>query len=154
MNRPLTLVPLALSALAVAAAFIVHAPRAGAQTASTITVHDAWVRDPGASRTTTAVFLVVENAGSAPRAIVGGSSPVADTLELHEMKVEGGMMRMSPVKQIAVPAKGKVELRPGGLHLMLFGFKRPSGDTMQVTLSFDDGSSLSFPAQLRREAMR
>jgi copper(I)-binding protein len=55
------------------------------------------------------------------------------------MKNEGGMMRMSPVSQIDVPANGKTELKPGGLHVMLFGLKgKPvEGDTFVVTLKLD-----------------
>lgn len=123
----------------------------GAQS-SPVTARDAWVREAPAGRAVTAVFVTVENSGAAPRKIVSGKATVGDTLELHEMKREGGMMQMSPVREIAVPANGKVELRPGGLHLMLFGLKKPlvPGDTVRVELTLDDGSRVSVAAPVRK----
>jgi periplasmic copper chaperone A len=148
-QRPI-LPPLLLTVLCAAAAFVV-APPALAQT-PVLTAHDAWAREPMGGRTMTGVFVVVENAGTTPRAIVSASTDAAEKVELHEMKNDGGMMRMSPVKQIDVPARGKVELKPGSFHVMLFGIKGTpaAGDTMQLTLTFDDGTKITTPAQFRR----
>ncbi len=123
----------------------------GAQSAP-VTARDAWVREAPAGRAVTGMFLTVHNTGTAPRAIVSGKASVGDTLELHEMKREDGMMRMSPVKAIAVPAGGTVELRPGGLHLMLFGLKKPRvpGDTVRVELTLDDGTRVPVVATVRK----
>jgi copper(I)-binding protein len=106
---------------------------------STVVAQNAWARPPAPSRDMTGLFLVLENHSAQKRAVVGGSSDAADKVELHEMKNEGGMMRMSPVSQIDVPANGKTELKPGGLHVMLFGLKgKPvEGDTFVVTLKLD-----------------
>lgn len=116
-----------------------------------VTASDVWVREAPAGRNVTAVFLELRNAGRVDRQLVRGSTPAADTLELHEMKRDGGMMRMAPVTQITVPASGSVSLRPGGLHLMLFGVKQPlaPSDTIPVTLTFDDGSTLAVRAAVR-----
>jgi copper(I)-binding protein len=123
----------------------------GAQS-NPVTARDAWVREAPAGRAVTGMFVTVENSGAAARKIVSGKASVGDTLELHEMKREGGMMQMSPVREIAVPANGKVELRPGGLHLMLFGLKKPlvPGDTVRVELTLDDGSRVSVAAPVRK----
>ncbi|MCX5767746.1 MAG: copper chaperone PCu(A)C [Gemmatimonadetes bacterium] len=117
-----------------------------------ITAHDAWAREAAAGRTVTAVFVTVENSGATRRSIVSGKTDVADTLELHEMKANGSMMQMSPVKSIDVPAHGKVELKPGSLHIMLFGLKKPltTGDTVKMTLTLDDGTKLSVAAPVRK----
>lgn len=119
---------------------------------SPVTARDAWVREAPAGRKVTGMFLTLENAGAASRSVVSGKASVGDTLELHEMKREGGMMQMSPVRAIAVPAGGKVELRPGGLHLMLFGLQKPlvPGDTVRVELTLDDGSKVSVSAPVRK----
>lgn len=124
---------------------------AAAQTGA-VTAADAWVREAPAGRPTTGVFVTVKNAGNAARSIVSGEASVGDTLELHEMVRENGMMRMSPVKAIAVPAGGQVELKPGGLHLMLFGLKKAlvPGDTVQVELTLDDGSRVKMAAPVRK----
>jgi len=62
-------------------------------------------------------------------------------------------MRMSPVPQIVVPAKGKVELKPGGLHIMLFELKQKLavGDTIPLTLTFKDGATVKADAVVRME---
>ena len=149
------ILPILMSVLCAAGAIAAATP-ALAQT-PVLTAHDAWAREPMGGRNMTGVFVVVENAGATPRAIVSASTDAAEKVELHEMKNEGGMMRMSPVKQIDVPAKGKVELKPGSFHVMIFGIKgKPAaGDTMNLTLTFDDGTKVTTPAQFRRpEGMR
>ncbi|MBK6308025.1 MAG: copper chaperone PCu(A)C [Gemmatimonadetes bacterium] len=97
-------------------------------------------------------FLVLENPGTVARSVVSGTADVAEKLELHEMVRDGTMMKMSPVKSIEIPAGGKTELKPGGLHLMLFGLKRPlaAGDSIHVTLTLDDGSTVMLMAGVRK----
>ena len=122
-----------------------------------VTVHDAWVREPMGAATTAAAFAVVENAGAAARALVAVSADVSDAVELHEMKMDGDMMRMSPVKRIDVPAHGKVELKPGSFHVMIFQLKRKlvAGDKVQLTFTFDDGTKVPVEAAVRKpEAQR
>ena len=134
-----------------ALSFAAGALHAQAAAASTITVRDAWVREAAAGRAVTAAFMVLENKGDAVRALVRGAASVGDTLELHEMKREDGMMRMSPVPRIDVPAHGETVLRPGGLHLMIFGLKAPlaAGDSVRLTLTLDDGSTVRVMAPVR-----
>ena len=119
----------------------------------TLTIHDAWVRQPTGDRKEAAAFAVVENSGATTRAIVSVTAEVAEKAELHEMKMMGAMMQMSPVKQIKVPARGKVELKPGGYHVMLFGLKKMpmSGDMVALTFKFDDGSTVSATAPVRQD---
>jgi len=113
---------------------------------------NAWARPPAPSRDMTGVFVVLENHSGQKRSVVGGSSDVAEKVELHEMKNEGGMMRMSPVSQIDIPANGKTELKPGGLHIMLFGLKgkHAEGDTFTVTLKLDNGETVPVKATFRQ----
>jgi periplasmic copper chaperone A len=151
------IIPSVLTSVLLAAAAVATASVVAHTQTPVLTVHDAWAREPMGGRNMTGVFVVVENAGATPRAIVSASTDAAEKVELHEMKNEGGMMRMSPVRQIDVPARGKVELKPGSFHVMLFGIKgKPAaGDTMQLTLTFDDGTKVTTPAQFRRpEGMR
>lgn len=125
---------------------------AGVASAQDLVVTGAWLRPTGA-RPMTGAFLVIENRGTAERVLVSGSTPAAGKVELHEMKTDGGMMRMAPVPQIVVPAKGKVELKPGGLHLMLFDVKSKlsDGDTIPLALTFKDGATLKTQATVRAE---
>lgn len=138
--------PRILCAALLLAAGVVHAQP------PTVTVHDAWVREPMGNRNMTGAFAVVENTGAAPRAIVAASADISDKVELHEMKNEGGMMRMSPVPRIEIPAHGQVALKPGSFHVMLFELKgKPApGDTVRLTLTLDDGTKVSTEATVRK----
>ena len=148
-SRPLVV------ALCAAALFAGAASPVRAQSAS-LTAHDAWAREPAPSKDVTGLFVVIENSGASPRALVSASSDAAGKVELHEMKNVNGMMSMSPVKQIDVPAHGKTELKPGGLHIMLFDLKKhpAPGDTLPLTLTFDDGTKVPVTATIRKAEMQ
>lgn len=138
---------------ALCAAFVLAGAVTHAQTAA-VTLHDAWVREPMGNRNTTGAFVVVENNTDKPLAIVAASSDISDKVELHEMKNDGGMMQMSPVSKIPVPAHGKVELKPGSFHVMLFDMKKKTadGDKIKLTLTMDDGTKVTTEAAVRKPA--
>ena len=71
--------------------------------------------------------------------LLGGTTPLADRFELHSMTMQGDVMQMRQVEAIALPAGQKVELKPGGLHVMLIGLKQPLalGSKVPVTLRFE-----------------
>jgi periplasmic copper chaperone A len=145
MTRPTILATLALFActFAIAAA---QAP---------LSVSGVWVREPVPGRPTTAAYAVVENPGATDLLIVSAASDVSSKVELHEMVRSGDMMKMAPVKSITVPAKGKVELKPGGLHIMLFELNKPlkEGDTVELTLTTDKGATVKATAPVKKGQM-
>jgi copper(I)-binding protein len=98
-----------------------------------------------------AVYVTLSNTGSQADALVSASSDAARTVELHEVQKEGGVMKMRPVKSIPVPAGGKVELKPGGYHIMLLDLKRDlkPGETVPVTLRLERGGELRIEAAVR-----
>jgi copper(I)-binding protein len=130
--------------------FLIGASVAGAQ-APELTVKNAWARTPLAPQNNTAVYMVLENASSMPRSVVSVSTQDAERAELHEVRMEGGMMTMMPTKEIAVPAKGSVELKPGGFHVMLFTLKKPlkPGDQVNIVLKLSGGASVPVTATVR-----
>lgn len=144
--------------LFVASALVMLLFRGGIASAqSSLTVTDPWMRQPMAAAQQTGAFLVIENKTAEKRQLVSASSPVADKVELHTMSMNGGMMKMTQVKAIDVPANGKAELKPGSFHIMLFGLKtRPEdGATVDLTLTFDNGQSVPVKAVVRKpEGMR
>lgn len=136
-----------LAALALTALAMAFATRASAAEGPP-TISGGLVRPAPLGRTTAAYFTL-KGAGTADR-LLSASSPVADRIELHESTEVDGMMRMQALDQgLAVPADGLVELKPGGLHLMFLGLKRPlaPGDTVPVTLTFESAGevTLSLP---------
>ena len=149
--------PRQLVVAAVCAAALLMGVSSGARAqSSSLAAHDAWAREPAPSKDVTGLFVVLENSGASPRSLVSASSDAAGKVELHEMKMVNGMMSMSPVKQIDVPAHGKTELKPGGLHIMLFDLKKhpAPGDTLALTLAFDDGTKVPVTATVRKADMQ
>jgi copper(I)-binding protein len=71
--------------------------------------------------------------------LLGGSTPMAERFELHSMSMQGDVMQMRQVDAIVLPAGQKVELKPGGLHVMFIGLKQPLavGSKVPVTLRFE-----------------
>jgi copper(I)-binding protein len=83
--------------------------------------------------------MTLRNRGAAPDRLIAAASPVARVVELHTHIREGEVMRMRPVPDIPVPAGQTVELRPGGLHVMLIGLTAPlvEGARVPLTLRFE-----------------
>ena len=103
-----------------------------------VTVTDAWVRGTVAGQKATGAFMQLKSPADA--ALVAAASPVAKIVEVHEMKMEGGMMKMNAVDKLALPAGKTVDLKPGGYHVMLMDLVKPlkEGDTVLLQLTFED----------------
>lgn len=127
-----------------------------AQAIDEVGIDGAYVRAVPPGQPNSAAFMKVSNKGSADHALVGGSSPAAEVVELHTHTMEGGMMRMRQVEKIDLPAGETVSLRPGGLHVMLIGLKQKlvPGQEVPLTLRFDDGSELNLKAPVRKLQMK
>jgi len=98
-------------------------------------VEDAWVRGTVAQQKATGLFARITS--PAGGRVVSVSSPLAGVAELHEMALEGNVMRMRALPNgLPLPAGQTVELKPGGLHVMLMDLKRPlaDGEVVPVTL--------------------
>ncbi len=104
----------------------------GAQAQTTAT--DPWVRGTVATQKATGMFVQLTSAQGGK--LVSGSSPVAGRVEIHEMAVVDGVMRMREISALELPAGKAVELKPGSYHLMLMDLKQPmkAGDIVPVTL--------------------
>lgn len=104
-----------------------------------VSVSDAWVRATVAQQKASGAFMQLR-AVSAAR-IVGASSAVAGVVEVHEMTMDGNVMRMRAVDAVDLPAGKTVELKPGGHHVMLMDLKKAlnPGDTVPITLFIETG---------------
>ena len=118
------------------ATFVVLAVASGTAAAQ-VKVDDAWVRATVEGQQATGAFMrIVSTEGGA---LVAASSPAASVVELHEMKMEGNMMKMSAVPRVELPAGRPVELKPGGYHIMLINLKAPlkAGQTIPLRLRIE-----------------
>jgi periplasmic copper chaperone A len=115
------------------AAMAMIAGLAGTAQAQT-TVNDAWVRGTVAQQKATGMFAQITSVKGAK--LVAASSPVAGVVEIHEMSMDGTVMKMRAVPSLALPAGKAVELKPGGFHIMLMDLKQPlkAGDAVPIVL--------------------
>ena len=102
-----------------------------------VDVKGAWVRGTVQGQKASGAYLEITSKDAAT--LVGAASPVAGTVEIHEMRMEGDVMRMRAIPRLALPAGKKVELKPGGYHVMLVDLKQPlaKGDKVALTLSVE-----------------
>ena len=102
--------------------------------AQSVVVKEPWVRATVAQQNATGAFMSISSAKGSR--LVEVRSSAAKTVELHEMKMQGDVMRMRPVDAIDLPAGKPVELKPGGYHVMLVDLARPlkEGDSVALTL--------------------
>jgi copper(I)-binding protein len=116
-----------------ATALMSAVPAAFAQVA----VADAWVRATVPQQQASGAFMKL----TAPKGmrLVEARSPVAGVVEIHEMAMQGDVMRMRAVAGVDLPAGKPVELKPGGYHVMLMALKQTlnAGDTVPLTLVFE-----------------
>lgn len=112
----------------------------------------AWSRPAPPGAPAGAGYLTITNRGSRPDRLVGGSSSVVERVEVHEMKIDDGVMRMRPVAGgLVIPAGGTVQLAPGGYHIMLIGLKRrvATGGVLPVTLRFQRAGAVAVNFDVR-----
>ena len=104
-------------------------------------VRNPYIRELPPGQSVSAGFFALINDSAAPIALVGASSDVAERVEMHAHRMTGGKMRMDRLRRVEVPAAGELQFKPGGLHLMLIGLKRPlrAGDSVEVTLLDEQG---------------
>jgi len=139
---------LSLSKLAVAAMLIGFvAPALAEGTGNTsITIEQPWARATPSGATTGAAYMTIDNKSATADRLTGVSSAVADKLQIHEMKVENGVMQMREISGgLSIPAGGSVVLKPGSYHVMLIGLKKPltAGATFPLTLTFEKAGNIS-----------
>ena len=119
---------------------------ASGQKAGAIEIQHPWARPTPPGAPTGGGYLTLVNHGSTPDRLLGGSTPVADRLEVHEMSMQGSIMRMRKLDDgVAIPANGTAELKPGGLHIMLIGLKKPLklGDRVPAKLRFEKAGEVA-----------
>lgn len=105
--------------------------------AGDIEIKAPWVRGTVAGQTATGAFMEITSKSGA--SLVGAASPVAGVTEVHEMKMDDGVMKMRAVARLDLPAGKPVILGPGGYHVMLMNLKQTikPGDSVPLTLQFE-----------------
>lgn len=107
--------------------------------AANISVTDAWARTTMPGQAVSGAYMKIQ--ADADARLVGATSSVVPRVEVHEMKMEGDVMRMREVKAVDLPKGKTVVLQPGGYHIMLMNLKKPiaAGDVIPLTLVVESG---------------
>lgn len=106
--------------------------------AQDVAVTNPWVRGTVPAQKATGAFMELKSKDDA--ALVSATSPVAGTVEIHEMVLENNVMKMRPIPKLDLPAGKGVQLKPGGrYHVMLMDLKQPlqKGETVPITLKVE-----------------
>ena len=105
---------------------------------SGVSVVHAWSRATPPGAPTAVIYLTVVNSSASDDELLGGSSPVAETLQFHSSMDDNGVMKMRALTTIDVAAGASVALKPSSTHLMLLHLKHPltGGQTFPITLTF------------------
>ena len=142
--RKLSLLSIACAGLA---ALVAAAPtRAEDVKAGDLIISQAWSRATPSGAKTGGGYLTIENKGSAADRLIGGAADVAGSVQVHEMSMDNGVMKMRPVeKGLAIEPGKTVKLAPGGFHLMMMDLKAPlkQGDKVPVTLEFEKAGKVA-----------
>jgi periplasmic copper chaperone A len=113
----------------------------------TIEIDRPWSRAVPKGATVAAGYLTIRNTGSEPDRLVSGSTPVAGKFEVHEMRMDNGVMRMRPVPDGLVIKPGEtVELKPQSFHIMMTGLKQPieKGKPFKGSLVFEKAGAVEI----------
>ncbi|NNF79643.1 MAG: copper chaperone PCu(A)C [Rhizobiales bacterium] len=97
-----------------------------------------------------AAYMKLHNMSDAADMIVAVSSPLAERVEMHTHTMTDGVMRMRQVEAIELAPKGHTELKPGGLHLMIFGLKRQvkKGEMIPIKLTLKNAGEVEIKAMV------
>jgi uncharacterized protein YcnI len=117
----------------------------------TLVIEAPWARATPAGAQVAGGYLKIANTGSTPDRLIGGSFPVASAVEIHEMAMADGVMKMRELdKGLEIPPGQTVELKPGGYHLMLTGLRAPLKEGGSVTgrLVFEKAGALDVELKI------
>jgi len=127
-------------AAALLVGFVTSSAQAEDYKAGALQILQPWTRATPKGAQVAGGYLKITNTGTTPDRLTGGSTELAKRFEIHEMSMDGGVMRMREVKEgVAVAPGATVELRPGGYHIMMMNLARPlgKGEKVKATLTFE-----------------
>ncbi|WP_284180146.1 copper chaperone PCu(A)C [Rhabdaerophilum sp. SD176] len=116
-----------------------------------INIDHPWTRaTPGGARVASG-YITIENFGSKPDRLIGGAFEASERVELHEMTVSDGLMRMRALSTgIELPAGRRIEVKPGGYHIMFLELRRPlkQGEKISGSLVFERAGTVAVEFQV------
>jgi copper(I)-binding protein len=119
---------------------------------------DPWARampliqDADQTPSNSAIYMTLQNRGPVSDRLLGGRTPAAAAVEVHQSMLVDDVMRMQRLEGLELPPDSSVELKPGGIHLMLLGLtgSLEEGDELELTLSFQQSGDLVLQVPVGR----
>jgi copper(I)-binding protein len=119
--------------------------------AGPLSIDQPWARASIGEATNSAAYMKISNSGDAPDRLVAVKTDAAQTVMLHESRMDGDVMKMVHLADgIEIPAHGAAELKPLGKHVMLIGLKQPlkAGEMLPLTLVFEKQGDVAIKAKV------
>ena len=119
--------------------------------AGDIMIEGAFSRATLPNQPVAGAFMMLKNTGDEVDRLIAGESPIAGYIEIHEMAMQGDVMKMRELEGgLEIPAGEMVELKPGGYHVMFFELTGPlvEGEMFEVTLEFEKGGKVTLPVKV------
>lgn len=117
--------------------------------APALAIDGAWARATLPGQSSSAAYFTITNNGG-PDVLLAVSSPAGDA-SLHSTSMANGVMKMRAAQSVDVPADGKLELKPGGMHVMVMGLKQPlvAGSSTPIDLKFEKSGEIHVVAEVK-----
>ena len=133
-----------LMAVVILSGILVNCSQKGTNKSAPMEVENVAVLEVPSVQKTTAVFMTIRNNSADDDFLIGAQADIAEACEMHEMVMEGEVMRMQKLDSVEIPAGGSVEFKQGGLHLMLINLKREikTGESIKIMLKFKNSNEV------------
>lgn len=140
------------AALSLAAVFTLADAQAHEVKIGDLVINHPWSRQSPMSASVAAGFLTITNNGKQDDRLVKASSEISPMVQIHDMKMEGDVMKMDELPDgLVIPAGATLELKPRSLHIMFMGLKSPvsEGESFDGTLTFEKAGTVSVDYEVR-----
>lgn len=120
--------------------------------ANGIKIENDYVRATPPNLPNSAAFMSLKNNSNKDISLVKASSDISKVVELHTHDMKNGVMKMYQIPKIDILANSQTVLKPGGLHIMFIGLKKPlkEGDTVNLTLEFSNGQTQTIVTPIKK----
>jgi periplasmic copper chaperone A len=114
--------------------------------AGSVVIEQPWIRATPAGAKVAGGYMTIVNSGSEPDRLIGGSLPRSGRFQIHDMKMDGGQMTMREIGGLEIKPGEKLELRPGGYHIMFSDLNGPlnQGETVKGQLRFEKAGTVEI----------
>jgi len=143
--KRLSVILCVLAGLSVSGAVAAHSYKQG-----DISIGHVWTRATMSGVSTAAIYLPLLNTGKEPDKLLGATSALADKIDIRDEKKENGIASMPKLDALTLEPGKPVALRPGGMHLMVFGLKKQLkvGEMFPLTLQFEKAGNANVEAKI------